>query len=229
MGALREIPPRSGRTRAAVLLPAAAVAFVVLIGSGVPARAADGAAAPAAEVMRSGVPKGFLLYESKTTRKKFEKKIGRMSWKFSDRRSAPLLINPCGVEKRADKDRQAARTITGRSVMWDGDYAEQLIVYQDEMAASTAIKSLRSELRRCGKRNRDSFTFTTRPAHIGDEAFLVNVFQVASAMTGTVMRQGRSLAVYALPYYRKNWRESDYGGSQARIMARKLSASSLGR
>lgn len=226
MDAMPEIRTRSGRTRPAVLLPAAAVAFVVLIGSGVPARAADGA--PASMVMRSGIPKGFLLYESKPTRKKFEKKIGRMSWKFSDRRSVPPLIDPCGVEKRADEGRQAARTITGRSVMWDGDHAEQLIVYRDETAARTAIKSLRSELRRCGEHNRDHFTYTTRPAHIGDEAFLVSVFQVASAMTGTVMRQGRSLAIYTLPYYRKNWRESDYGGSQARIMGRKLSGSSLG-
>ncbi|MEU4405621.1 hypothetical protein AB0F88_13915 [Streptosporangium sp. NPDC023963] len=210
-----------GPARKALALPAAAIAFTIMTGSGMPAHAADGAPSTAITVVRSGIPKGFLLYESGATRKRFEKEIGPMSWRFSDLRDVPLLIDPCATARRTDVGRQAARTVTGRSVKWDGDYSEQLIVYRDETAARRAVEGLRSQLHRCGERNRQYFTYKTKPVRIGDEAFLVDVFQHATTMGGTVMRQGRTVAVYTLPYA-QNWRESEYGVSQAGKMARKL-------
>ncbi|MEV6156321.1 hypothetical protein AB0L53_38855 [Nonomuraea sp. NPDC052129] len=49
----------------------------------------------------------------------------------------------------------------------------------------------------------------------------------ASAMTGTVLRQGRTLAIYTLPYYRETWRRSglrripspDHGQEAVRVLA----------
>lgn len=211
---------------------AAAALLSVVIGFGVPVRGADAAPArvnaAAATFTGTGIPEGFLLYESKKARNSFEKKIGPMRWKTSDRQDAPLLIDPCVREKSTDKSRQASRTITGRSVTWDGDYAEQLIVYRDETTARAAVEGLRADLRRCGKRNRFHFTYRTKRAHIGDEAFLVDVFELATARGATVMRKGRTVAVYSLPLPSlQRWRKSEYGQPQAREMARKLAATPL--
>ncbi|MEV0151497.1 MULTISPECIES: hypothetical protein [unclassified Nonomuraea] len=178
--------------------------------------------------MATAIPKGFLLYESRATRKRLEKKVvrTRMRWKTSDRLREPLLIDPCGTGRQTDQSRRSARTITGRSVMWDGDYSEQLIVYRDEMAARAAVKGLRSDLRRCSERNRHSYTYQAKDTRIGDEAFMVDMFKIASADGATVMRQGRTVAIYALPLRRRDdppkWREAEYGGLEARKMAKKL-------
>jgi hypothetical protein len=115
--------------------------------------------------------------------------------------------------------------------MWDGDYSEQLIVYRNEMAARAAITGLRSELRRCAKRNRHNFTYQVKDTRIGDEAFMVDMFKVASTEGATVMRQGRTVAIYALPRKRPDdppkWREAEYGGLEARKMANKLADTPL--
>ncbi|MCG5217884.1 hypothetical protein [Streptosporangium sp. KLBMP 9127] len=227
MNTTRESRGRSGTARrmAAVL----AVACMTLAGFGGTATATTATTADAAGVR---IPDGFLLYEGKVTRKKAEKKYGRLSWKVSDRRSVPLLIDPCDVRKRTDRGRVAARTVYGEVVGWDGVYSEQLIVYRDEPAARVAIDGLRSQLRKCAVRDVGDgakFTHRTRRAHIGEEAFLVKGFYVASGMTGTVTRQGRAVAIYTFPGYPQGWRESDFGGPQARKMAGKLAAELFAR
>ncbi|MFD9944299.1 hypothetical protein ACFWYW_28185 [Nonomuraea sp. NPDC059023] len=228
-----------GPTRKARGLPTAVIALTTVIGLTTLALTGNQAPATASvaahTAVKTAIPKGFLLYESKAARKRLEKKVvrTRMQWKVSDRLEEPLLIDPCATGKRTDKSRQSARTITGRSVTWDGDYSEQVIVYRDEMAARAAMKGLRSDLRRCAKRNRNHFTYRVKATGIGDEAFMVNMFKVASIDAATVMRQGRTVAIYALPGSGDipgdppKWREADYGGLEARKMAKKLNDNPL--
>lgn len=228
-----------GPTRKALALPTAAIALTTVIGLTTPAPTENQTPATASmaahTAMETAIPKGFLLYESKAARKRLEKKVvrTRMQWRASDRLEELLLIDPCATGKQTDKSRQSARTITGRSVEWDGDYSEQVIVYRDEMAARAAVRGLRSDLRRCAKRNRNHFTYRVKATRIGDEAFMVHMFKVASIDAATVMRQGRTVAIYALPNSGDlpndppKWREVEYGGLEARKMAKKLNDNPL--
>ncbi|MEW9554986.1 hypothetical protein [Nonomuraea sp. NPDC050783] len=220
-------------------LPTAVIALTTVIGLATPAHPENQTPAAASVAVGAAVgtaiPKGFLLYESRAARKRLEKKVvrTRMRWKASDRLGEPLLIDPCATGKQADKSRQAARTITGRSVLWDGDYSEQVIVYRNETAARAAVKGLRSDLRRCARRNRYHFTYRVKDTRIGDEAFMVNMVEVASMDGATVMRKGRTVAIYALPNDGDlpddppEWREAEYGGAEARKMAKKLADTPL--
>ncbi|MEV4890545.1 hypothetical protein AB0K48_14245 [Nonomuraea sp. NPDC055795] len=222
-----------GPTRKALALPTAVIALTTVIGLTTPENQALAMAAHTG--METAIPQGFLLYESKAARKRLEKKVvrTRMQWRVSDRPGELLLIDPCATGKQTDKGRQFARTITGRSVEWDGDYSEQVIVYRDEIAARAAVQGLRSDLRRCAKRNRNHFTYRVKATPIGDEAFMVNMFKVASIDAATVMRQGRTVAIYALPSSGDipgdppKWRQVEYGGLEARKMAKKLNDNPL--
>ncbi|MFI6390656.1 hypothetical protein [Nonomuraea sp. NPDC050540] len=219
--------------RKAVALPSAAIALMSVIGLATPAPTEYRTLATAS--MERAIPRGFLLYESEAARKRLEKKVvrTRMQWRASDRLEELLLIDPCATGKQTDTSRRSARTITGRSVEWDGDYSEQVIVYRDEIAARAAVRSLRSDLRRCAKRNRNHFTYRVKATPIGDEAFMVHMFKVASIDAATVVRQGRTVAIYTLPSSGDipgdppKWRPVEYGGLEARKMARKLADTPL--
>ncbi|MFF4619211.1 hypothetical protein [Nonomuraea jabiensis] len=218
-------------------LLATAIALTTVVGSAALAHAENQTPATASmaanAATRTAIPKGFLLYESRATRKRLEKKVvrTRMQWKTSDHLGEPLLIDPCFKGKQTDKGRQFARTITGRSVLWDGDFSEQVIVYRNEMAARAAVKGLRSDLRRCAKRNR--YHYRVKDTRIGDEAFMVNMFKVASIDGATVMRQGRTVAIYATPRTShlqdgsSKWRKGEYAEREARKMAKKLADTPL--
>ncbi|MFI6293414.1 hypothetical protein ACIBEJ_17615 [Nonomuraea sp. NPDC050790] len=226
-----QVRPRSARK--AVALPTAVIALMTVIGSATPARAENQTPATASATVEIAIPMGFLLYESKATRKRLEKSVvhTRMRWRTSDRLGEPLLIDPCATRKQTDKGRQAARTITGRSVSWDGDYSEQVIVYRNETAARAAVKGLRSDLRRCANRNRH--LYRVKDTRIGHEAFMVNMWKVASIDGATVMRQGRTVAIYTSPSNSDGpdnpprWRAVEYGGIEARKMAKKLAGTPL--
>jgi hypothetical protein len=216
-------------------LPTTAIALAIAINLTTPVRPENqtpvAASTAGGEAKATAIPKGFLLYESRATRKRLEKEVvrARMEWKANDRLGEPLLVDPCVTGKQTDKSRQAARTITGRAVMWDGDYSEQVIVYRNEPAARAAVQGLRSDLRRCAKRNR--FKYQVKDTRIGDEAFMVDMFKLAAIDGATVMRQGRTVAVYALPREVPDdppkWREAEYGGVEARKLAKKLADTPL--
>ncbi|WP_345149698.1 hypothetical protein [Nonomuraea rubra] len=223
--ALRRAVQRGAVLRRAVAVPLAATTLIGVLGA-VPAHATSDRQ-PAA----SRIPGGFLLYEGKAARQKAAERLGRATWTTTDRRDVPFLVDPCATKQSTDPGRRAARTITGDSVEWDDTHSEQLIVYRDASAARAAVQGLRAQLRRCAARDAGgghTFIHATRPARIGDEAFLVKGFFVASGMAGTVARQGRAIVIYTFSDHPEGWPESKFGGKQARAMIAKLARSPLG-
>jgi hypothetical protein len=234
MNSRRKTPARPAVARRTVALPAAVLAVTavtMVIGMTVPAQAENRTPSTGeTATARTVIPKGFLLYENVGTRKEVRRRVvhAPMRWKVSDRPDVPLLLDPCARGKHTDGHRRAVRTVTGSGRTWDHDVSEQLVVYRDDRAARAAVAGLRSDIRRCG--GRGHFTYRVKDTRIGDEAFLVGVFTVASNDGFTVMRQGRTVALYARRpggEAHPKWRRSQYGGVEAAKMARRLAGDPL--
>ncbi|MGC5014134.1 hypothetical protein ACLQ2R_25505 [Streptosporangium sp. DT93] len=67
-----------------------------------------------------------------------------------------------------------------------------------------------------------------KDTRIGDEAFMVGIFKVTSFEGATVMRHGRTVALYTRPgEIHPTRRRSEYGGVEAARMADKLTRTPL--
>lgn len=188
----------------------------------VAAAAVLGGAGPAfAEAAR--LPDGFLLMEAT------EHKTGEQ-WATSDKRTTPLLLDPCHHgywtgRKATDAGRYASRTIM-RTI--DAEMsAEQVAVYRDERAAQAVMNRLRADLRRCADRGEGMahVTYDSRPLKVGDEGIRVGARYFEGGLRQVAVRRGAAILIYtesAYPDRRLPIKEFAPLVKQARTMAAKV-------
>lgn len=87
------------------------------------------------------------------------------------------------------------------------------------MAARAAVTGLRSDPRRCAKRNRYNFTYQVKDIHIGDEAFMVDVFTGASC----IVPQNDSICSMSVAR-----RTPEHGGEKGTVFVGRPEAAGVG-
>ncbi|MEV4216895.1 hypothetical protein [Nonomuraea sp. NPDC049725] len=157
------------------------------------------------------VPENFLLTEKEARTPLSEMEKSEVWWKISDRRTAPLTLNPCGRKRVPAAGRAAVRTIT-HDTSAPSHSAEQLVIHRSEAAARSAMRGLLADTRRCrtkpdGKPYSWSGDGKTRwevaRTRVGDEAALVRLMMYdklnkewAPLLSGIAARKGRALILY---------------------------------
>lgn len=160
-------------------LAAAAAAMIVLSAGAVQADTAK-------------LPEGFLLLEAKA---KGPKKSWE-SWSISDKRTAPMQLNPCFVG-HWDKGRLEARTITYTGDAYEYAY-EQVIVYKEAHFAEEAMNGLRAQLKKCAEVGKgiERYRYWNKPLDLGDEGLRAGGRFFESGEQAVAVRRGAALLIY---------------------------------
>lgn len=143
------------------------------------------------------LPDGFLLMEKQAEgpHPKWE------HWTVSDSRKKALMLDPCDTayhtgKPAKDKGRHASRTI-----LFTSEYrfkSEQVVLYRDERAARTVMKTLRADLKRCAKRGKgfSRSRYYSKPLKLGDEAVKVGARDFENGLRAVAVRRGAALILY---------------------------------
>lgn len=209
-----------------VITKSAVKAMAVLTGvvtfAGMGATQAVAAQADTAQAAKFRIPQNFLLYEAefRNADKPWQKA------RFSDKRTAGRLLDPCYPKGRPDGRRVAARTI---SLEDEADRQhEQLIVYKNEREARKGWAALRADLAKCrkgGGKGQNRYEYRWKPVRIGDQALLAGGSFFEERVVYSAVRKGRAIALYARTgYWNSAFRAKDFRDVErdARKMARKV-------
>ncbi|MGP3917583.1 hypothetical protein [Nonomuraea sp. 10N515B] len=157
------------------------------------------------------IPKDFLLSEKAARAPLSEIQKAEEWWQISDKLNEPLALNPCGRKRATTADRSAARTIVHETSA-PSHYGEQLVIYRNAKAATTAMRKLLADAKRCvahphGKpyswSNDGKTRWVVNRTRLGTEAALMRLMMYdklnkewAPLLSGIVARKGRALMIY---------------------------------
>jgi hypothetical protein len=143
------------------------------------------------------IPNNFLLYEKAAATKDDDPET---NWSASSKKTAGLVVNPCGKAKLGQSGRKESRTLIFTGVP-DYSKSEQVILYATPAAAGKAMRDLEAAARSCGTA---AYRYTAITTALGDQALKVTgqAYQGKKAAVGgeraVVTRRANALIVYTV-------------------------------
>lgn len=143
------------------------------------------------------IPNNFLLYEKAAATKDDDPET---NWSASSKKSAALVVNPCGKAKLGQSGREAARTLTFTGVP-DFSKSEQVILYSTPAAAGKVLRDLEAAARSC---RRAGYRYSAGTTGLGDKALKISgqAYQGKKAAVGgeraVVTRRANALIIYTV-------------------------------